>query len=672
MIIIVAIFAVLVLIEFALSNSIVMGSFLSLEQNDTLQKVYQADGAYQKDLQSIDALFADRAARDDSYAFMSHPQASYIEQNMGDPFFRDHDIDLLLMVDPSGDITYGKAYDTKSQTAIPIPESVRPLFGNGSSLMLTSANASASGVLVLPEGTMLVAARPIMDSRKQGLPRGTMLIGRYIDTGWVGDLANTTHLDLTMYGYHDSSLPADVVEALNDSKTEGRYVTIPLNDSVIDGYLIIDDVFGHPALVLQVEQPRPFYAKGKETIDFIILSTLGVGVVIAAIAMILLSGIVLSRLSRLDASVKAISASDDLSARVPVAGNDELGNLSGAINGMLASLEASRQMLHESEGRYHAIVEDQSELICRFRPDGTMAFANEAYRRYFGDAGGGRSFVEALPPVTRHSVEALLQSLSPAEPARVLECRFEIGGKVLWLQWSIRAIFDRQGQATEFQAVGRDVTELIKNEEQIRASLKEKDALLKEIHHRVKNNLQIISSMLSLQGARVSDPASQEVLQDSRNRIKTMALIHEKLYGSSDLSRIDMADYTTSLVNHLWSTYGNGSDRVRVRTDVEALSLNIDLAIPLGLILNELVTNSFKYAFPGDAGGEIFVELHGAGNGQYVLTVGDTGVGLPEGIDIRNTTSLGLQLVNALAEQINSNITVDRAGGTVFRITFSI
>jgi PAS domain-containing protein len=254
-----------------------------------------------------------------------------------------------------------------------------------------------------------------------------------------------------MYRLDDPGLSADLLTARNASASKGPCLTIPLSDNSIAGYNIINDVFGRPALMLRVEQPRPFYTKGKETIAYIILSTLGTGVVIAAIAMVLLSKIVLFRLSSLDASVKKISSSDDLSARVEVVGNDEPSNLSQAINNMLASLDLSRQKLHESENRYHAIVEDQSELICRFRIDGSTIFTNEAYRRYFAmdhQPWPGQNFLHSLPPAARGDAEALLRSLTATEPAGVLECRFDRNEDTQWLQWSFRAIYDRQGQGS--------------------------------------------------------------------------------------------------------------------------------------------------------------------------------------------------------------------------------
>ena len=333
-----------------------------------------------------------------------------------------------------------------------------------------------------------------------------------------------------------------------------------MSDDSIGGYEVIDDVFGKPALILQVEQPRPIYAKGKETIAYIILTTLGVGVIIAAFAMVLLSKIVLSRLSSLDMAVKRISASDDLSARVAVVGR---GRAVEPVAGYQQHAGLARPVPPEAPREREQVPRHRRGPVGAHLPFPHRRLDRPSptrpVRRYFGmddQPWPGQNFLHLLPPAARGDVDGLLRSLTVSEPAGVLECRCDMEGNARWLQWSFRAIFDRRGQAAEFQAVGRDITELKRNEEQIKASLKEKDALLKEIHHRVKNNLQIISSILSLQEAKVERPASREVLADSRNRIKSMALIHEKLYGSRKLSSIDFAEYITSLMSHLSRSYG--------------------------------------------------------------------------------------------------------------------
>ncbi len=209
-----------------------------------------------------------------------------------------------------------------------------------------------------------------------------------------------------------------------------------------------------------------------------------------------------------------------------------------------------------------------------------------------------------------------------------------------------------------------------KTEDQIKASLKEKEVLLQEIHHRVKNNLQIITSMLRLQSDKTENKKVQEVFKGSQNRIKSMALIHEKLYQSLDFARVSFADYIKSLSNYLFSTYRVNTNVVRLRTEVKDAFLDINRAIPCGLIINELVSNSLKYAFIDGSKGEIFIKFHSNKAGKFTLVVSDNGVGFPRDLDIHKTQTLGLRLVTILTEQIRGSIKLDRKGGTTFKITF--
>jgi two-component sensor histidine kinase len=202
------------------------------------------------------------------------------------------------------------------------------------------------------------------------------------------------------------------------------------------------------------------------------------------------------------------------------------------------------------------------------------------------------------------------------------------------------------------------------------ALLNDKEVLLKEVHHRVKNNLQVISSLLNLQSAKILDPETKDILRESQNRVRTMALIHEKLYQSTDLAQVDFASYLRSLVNFLSQSYRGKSDNVSIDVDAQNVMLDIDTAIPCGLIVNELVSNSLKYAFPDNRRGQIKLDCRHGNNGNYVLTVSDDGVGLPEGFDIAKTPSLGHKLVVSLTNQLNGKLEIVRERGTAFRISF--
>lgn len=221
-----------------------------------------------------------------------------------------------------------------------------------------------------------------------------------------------------------------------------------------------------------------------------------------------------------------------------------------------------------------------------------------------------------------------------------------------------------------FAAAQREISERKQAELRLNGSLAEKEALLKEIHHRVKNNLQVISSLLHLQSRQVTEPAILEIFRESQNRIRSMAIIHEKLYQAPDLARIDFAEYTYSLISYLFRAYGINADAVRLQIDIINIVLGLDTAIPCGLIINELVSNALKYAFAPDQAGTIYVGLAPTPSQQFCLTVRDNGRGLPPALDFRQTDSFGLQLVILLTEQMDGVVELDRNGGTTFRITF--
>ena len=237
---------------------------------------------------------------------------------------------------------------------------------------------------------------------------------------------------------------------------------------------------------------------------------------------------------------------------------------------------------------------------------------------------------------------------------------------------------NEEGNPVAVVGAARDITERHRKDEQIKASLHEKEVLLKEIHHRVKNNLQVISSLLSLQSEYIQDPEMLRFFRESQNRVRSMALIHEKLYQSSNLARVDFDGYIRELTGQLFRSYVPGGRAVALQLDAQPVSLGIDKAIPCGIILNELVTNALKYAFPGEQRGSVYVGCSAAENGTVQLVVGDDGVGLPLGFEMGTTDTLGLKLVNMLCDQLQATLGVSRRGvhlgaqsGVEFMVTFA-
>ncbi len=226
-----------------------------------------------------------------------------------------------------------------------------------------------------------------------------------------------------------------------------------------------------------------------------------------------------------------------------------------------------------------------------------------------------------------------------------------------------RSIFSNMEAA--YEAVHRMEAEL-------RRSLDEKEMLIREIHHRVKNNLAIVQSLLSSQLANVDDKLSKGYLIDARNRVKSISMIHQILQDAGGTSKVDASKYFRDLAALVFDAYDDDTRAVTLSCDIEDVMLDVDTVIPLGLIVNELVSNALKHAFPGEAGGELSVSLRSAGDCAYELAVRDTGIGLPPEVDLESSKSLGLVIIRSLVGQIGGAVRISRERGTEFRITFTI
>lgn len=461
--------------------------------------------------------------------------------------------------------------------------------------------------------------------------------------------------------------------------------------------------------------------------------------------------------------------------------------------------------LRQSEEMYRAVVEDQTELICRFLRDGRLTFVNEAYCRYFDRTREelvGMNFLALVPPEHRDARVRHLRSLTTEHPVAIHEHGFvNRQGLLRWQQWTDRAIFDASGNVVEFQSVGRDITELkqtyeelarsrerlrymlssspaviytcrpegdfvitfvsdnVRNlvgcepaeltkassfwgdrvhpddaprvwqslasllkeghrvqeyrflhadgkyrwmrdetklvldsegnpaelvgswiditnlktaEDQLRATIREKEVLLKEIHHRVKNNLQIMSSLLDLQTEDIKDERYIGIFKDAESRIWSMALIHEELYRSN-LAQIAVGEYIQALADDLFNSHGVFAKGVTIQIDVESndICLGIDTAVPFGLILNELLSNALKHAFPGGRKGTIRVALKRVNRDELELSIGDDGVGFKGDLELKQG-SFGLRLVHNLVSQLKGTLWLDETReGTTFRMRFT-
>lgn len=355
----------------------------------------------------------------------------------------------------------------------------------------------------------------------------------------------------------------------------------------------------------------------------------------------------------------------------------ELSSLAIRLQEEITERNRFMEALAASEEKYRDLVEQIGDIVFHVDQDGLLTYISPHVLAAMGmnpELLVKFPVIGLVPPEFREHLAPVIdttmtsrQSLSGFE-IQVPDSRTR---KPRVYEVNATPSFDKNGGFTGYSGIARDITERKHLQDEVTASLKEKEILLKEIHHRVKNNMQVISSLLSLQAKLVRDPNGRELLRESQNRVMSIALVHEKLYQSKSLARINFSDYIRKVAENLFQSYGVQKAQVGLNITANEIFLPINKAIPLGLILNELFSNALKYAFPDNRRGTISVDFISTG-GRYVLSFRDDGAGLPVGIDLDHTETLGLQLITSLAQQIQGTVALDRGAGTGFRIEFGV
>ena len=336
----------------------------------------------------------------------------------------------------------------------------------------------------------------------------------------------------------------------------------------------------------------------------------------------------------------------------------------------------AEKAIRENEERFRQLAENIQDSFWLLSAEFTdLLYLSPAYEQIWGRSreelyAGPLKFMEWVHPEDRHLLEEAMTRVLQGESTSTEYRIFRPDGTIRWVCDRAFPIYDESGKIYRIAGIGEDISDRKFTEARIQAALREKEVLLKEIHHRVKNNMQVISSLLQLQAQYIEDEPTLALFEESQTRIHSMALIHEQLYQSEHLDRIDLPPYVQNLVANLYQSFGCGNTAIQFNLNLDPIYLNIETAIPCGLIINELVSNSLKYAFAQSSVGEINIDFHKINSQEFQLIIQDNGSGFPAGFDVENAETLGLRLVRMLAYQLEATIAIDSQCGTCYNIIF--
>lgn len=638
-------------------------NLLDLERRYLERDIDRVRKAVAEDLAALRRTARDWSAWDDAYEFVATGSPGFVERNLAGEMLEDINVDAILFVDTAGRLVFGKAVAPPLDAAAAfVAELARFAADHPAILTHAATDSSAAGIAALPSGPALVASWPILDSSRTKPIRGTLLMCRRLTTQDVREIGRRVNLSAVRLSLDDPQLPAGLVGDAVAIEGFGR--------DRVAAYGLLADFDGRPAVAFRVDEPADFRRQAVVMLLALLAWVTLTGLSVGAAVFVFLERAVLSRLHALSAGVLAIGTADEAGRRLELSGRDEFAYLGAAINGMLESLERSSADLRRAEQRNEAFLGAVPDLFFLVDGAGTIVDARlpagltrlpDANRLVGANARGLPAVLSTIDPAfIEEGMARVRETLATGVPQRI---EFSLDERRR--RWECRIA---PSGADEVLVLVRDVTAERRAEEAQR-----KEILLKEVHHRVKNNLQVISSLLDLQARAARDEETRRLLSESQGRVRSMALIHERLYGAGS-DAVEFADYARDLVASLRHSLAGASDRVAVSLDVEETALDLDVAVPCGMVINELLTNALKHAFPGERPGSVHVSLRRRPGGLLALSVVDDGVGLPPDVRPEDPITLGLRIVNILAAQIRGTLEVERGPrdgrGTAFTLVF--
>jgi len=463
----------LAVLTLLVSLHILQSGLRDIENRNVTVNVERVLSFIQATVSELSSNALDYSGWDDTYDFAQNHNHAYIKTNLIASTYTTQKLNLLMILDRNGSSIYEAGFNLQKGSFTPVPRLLRdPAFMKRLKASIPQAKGTLSGIVILDEGPMMISIQPVLKSDLSGPASGNLIMGRFLNPEEIRSMSQLTHQHFELLPFKNGKLTTDLKQVRLRLETSKSIMVQPVNGRTISGYARIDDIFGQPALLLSTTEERSIYRQGVLTIGYMFAFLLISTVVFLFVFLLLFERLVMKRLSRMSKEALEIGNGSHTDRRFAVTGGDELSVLGKSMNILMEKIEQTESLLRREAARYRAVVEDQTELVCRYLPDGRLIFVNNAYCRYYGknrsELLGSLAFASVSEP-DREPVEHCRQALSRDNPITTYEYRVALAGeRIRWQHATERMISDEIGQPLEFQTVIRDVTDRKLIEESLR------------------------------------------------------------------------------------------------------------------------------------------------------------------------------------------------------------